>query len=161
MTKIKPFIERLLGHWLVQNTIYSLSNNASNTSVNKISWSIPKDKQKFINSMRKNIDKQYDQLSLIEIDNCQIKIIKYILFLYKTKSKTGIILKLNNKFDFLNSSSFYIQSYNTLYLDYNIKNINIIEKLYFINDNLKLIKSTIEQNDQYVTVLFSSEIKIK
>lgn len=158
---IESLIKRLLGNWIGQNTVYSLSDNYVNTSINKTCWFISKNKQKLIGSIIQNIDKQYDQSFLVEINSNHIKNIKYLLFLCKKESKKGIILRLNDTFNFLSSSYFHAKSSDILYLDYNINNRKIIEKLYFINDNLKFIKSIVKQNNKYTTIFFSSEIKIK
>lgn len=159
-------ISKLTGKWITQNTGYSLIRYSEHidTSTDQVSWTYVKNPSPCLKSAILHL-KQSNKLSEIDLyhirskNNRSIYSEYYVLSAYQA-SELRLLIKLSSDFVFLNK--FIVQSYSQKQLTISSydKNIEIIEKIYFLNRNLKVIKSTIRKHDSCIGISFSSEIRI-
>ena len=156
-------INRILGTWIVQNTKYSYINYLDKSSIHTIEWSlIPQkyNKLEFIaNKILDKIKNKYYEYYIVRKNNFSIN--THFIFLFHDELKEGCIIKLDSKFRVL--ESYNIKHYSSNYMDIyysDKKNDDIVEKIYFLNNNLKIIKSVTQKNQKNNAICFSSEIKI-
>nr|YP_007878284.1 conserved hypothetical plastid protein [Calliarthron tuberculosum]AGA63895.1 conserved hypothetical plastid protein [Calliarthron tuberculosum] len=155
-------INRMLGNWIVQSTTYSLFKKNIEASLNEIKWSLVEDKIQELAYRKQNIfpiNSTNMKIYILEKETNHLQKKIYQIFLFEKKSK-GYIVKLDYNFQILNQSIFYYNSENFLSVYYKSRNNIIIENIYFINDNLKVIKSIIKKNSKCIGICFSSEIRI-
>lgn len=155
-------INRLTGRWIVQSTNYSVS---ANTLINQVECINIKDCSSYFKSTIDNLEKYEKELSGINLYCMQFKDRHdsnsqyYILLIYQA-STLKLVMKFNHSFVFLSKFIVQSQSRNCLTIISCDKNIEVIEKIYFLSRNLKIIKSTIQQDNSYIGTSFSSEIRI-
>ena len=158
------FVNRIEGNWVIQNTNYSLINNTINTSINQISWKQIKNTNNEIDLILKNIMAKFymtnSSIYIMEYNKNERIEKFYKFFLYDKKTNTGNILKLNHSGNIVSKASFNYENNKYLYINYQHDGFNITEKIYFINHNLKIVKSIIKKNAKCIGISFSSEIKI-
>nr|YP_009541579.1 hypothetical protein [Synarthrophyton chejuense]AYR05588.1 hypothetical protein [Synarthrophyton chejuense] len=157
-------LENIEGDWIVQSTNYSLLNYRLNTFKDKIYWK----PVKYINkTIEKNLTSFITRYSITDY-NIYIKQSKkqnlsqslYHFFLYNDQNNKGHIIKLNGAGKIINQASFKYANKNYIYLTYKNKNYYIKELVYFVNPNLKIIKSIIKNKKKCIGISFSSEIRI-
>lgn len=159
-------INELTGQWIIQSTNCSLPNHsiAKNTLINKVKWTNIKHYSSYLKSVTENLKKHKKlssaKLYCIESKNNSASSNKhYILLIYQASTLKSII-KLSHSLSILNKFVVRSQSYNHLTIVSCDKNIETREKIYFLNRNLKVIKSTIRKHNKYIGAAFSSEIRI-
>lgn len=152
------------GNWIVQKTTYSLLKNRMCTSVNQVQWKAITNCNNNIRLLSKKIAEKY----FINHSNIYIKEYKsskasekfYEFFLYNDKLNRGYIIKLNNSSKIISTSFFTCKNNKYFSINHQSKNLCITESIYFVQRNLKIIKSLIKQNECCIGVSFASEIKI-
>jgi len=161
------FTKQMTGDWIAQSTNYYLTNHINQnfyTLNNQIKWTDIKEKEVYLDLIRTILKKEdivkYISLYKIEsIDVNSLSNLSYILLSQKT-SKQICLFKFNKRFHLMNQFTLKDYSKNYLCLSSDIRNIRVIEKIYFLNNNVKIIKSIIKKNNQCIGASFSSEIKI-
>lgn len=160
------FTNKMTGQWVAQSTSYSLLYNyvSSPTFINNFIWRYVKNDRKYMNTLLPKLQKEYDinQLYLYTIEFKESKYYQnnyYVVFL-KQQSDLSILLKVNDKFQIINR--FTIKDYSTRHLSLtsNINQTEIFQKIYFLNNNVKVIKSIAKKYNQNIGTCFSSEIRI-
>lgn len=166
MMDVDIFTHKMTGRWVAQSTNYSLMDNYTlfNTFRNQVTWTYIKNHEKYMNFLLPKLQIEYiiDRIDLYSItfkDNNYSQR-KYYVGLLKQKSNQFHLLKFNDKFDVINK--FIIQDYSRNYLSLisYINNITVLQKIYFLNNNVKVIKSIAKKYNQYMGTYFSSEIRI-
>nr|YP_009589200.1 conserved hypothetical plastid protein [Corallina ferreyrae]QBL75716.1 conserved hypothetical plastid protein [Corallina ferreyrae] len=155
-------INRMSGNWVIQSTTYSLVKKNIKTLINEVEWSPIYDKLQNLKYIRNHISKKTDAITEVyilekKIQNIQEKILHIFLF---NKKSNGYIVKLDDHFQILSQSTFKYYSNNVIFINQKLKNHKITEKIYFLNDNLKIVKSVFYKNNNCIGICFSSEIKI-
>lgn len=155
-------IGQLAGQWIVQSTNYHLLKNLKYHDLlfNQVQWERVVDYKPYLNKLKK-----YSSNNSIDIYRIKSKsndagyIIYYIACMYQG-SKLSSIIKLDHDFVFLNQFRVQNQSKDHLTIESLKGDISIVEKIYFLNCNLRVIKSTIQRCNKCIGASFSSEIKI-
>nr|YP_010728644.1 hypothetical protein P6G74_pgp078 [Phymatolithon calcareum]WEA76935.1 hypothetical protein [Phymatolithon calcareum] len=162
----KFLASKIAGNWIIQSTTYSLLKNKILTSTNQINWKPVENKNSnnILKLLLKNIIEKHDtnnsSIYILESKN-NTKIEKfYKFFLYNEKLNKGYLLKLNHSGNILSKSEFTYKSNQHLYINHNNNGFYIDENIYFINQNLKIVKSIIKKNNECIGISFSSEIKM-
>lgn len=160
------FTEQIIGTWIVQSTNYYTLQGGKFTDrfTSKVKYTPITNYEQYINHIEPNLSVTYDnnniKLYYVEYQiNQLIKNPYYILILNPKFQKTSIY-KFDYKFNI--TSQFIVECYSENYLSIISKNnsINIIEKIFFLTNNLKAIKSIIKKDDKHVSISYSSEIRI-
>lgn len=154
----------LTGQWIVQSANYSLLMHPDYKSlfVNQIQWKYIKKHKPCLKSIKRHLNEEHaDNISVYSIKPRYGKMYNayYVVFIYQGSSIKSLI-KLDQNFAFLNQFMIQSQSCNYLTIKSFKNGIFIVEKIYFLNRNLKLIKSTIQKSNKYAGTSFSSEIRI-
>ena len=160
------FINQMTGNWVVQSTKYSLLKNQGmiDTFISQVEWIHVSKDNNYFHSVLANLGYQHvsgpPNLYCIGLLNKSSVDNKHNLLLLDSKSKQACILKYNYEFNLTNK--FLITHYSRNYISMisNTKNFTIIEKIYFLHDNLKITKSIIKQHQKCIGISFSSEIRI-
>nr|AYR05892.1 hypothetical protein [Lithothamnion sp.] len=158
----KFFINKIEGNWIIQSTNYSLIKNTISTSINHVFWKKIKNTNNEI--ILKNRILKFPitdrNVYIIESSNQKRNETFYKVFLCNEKMNKGSILKINYSGCIVSQAFFNYKNNQYCHINYQYDNFNIAEKVYFINPNLKIIKSIITKNDMCIGISFSSEIKI-
>ena len=157
----QALINQLLGNWITQNTVYCVRKKYINISKNAVSWLTVQNTYNFFTNIANKISKKYTEMYLIEISHRYASNTKYCLFLFDSTQSKGIILVLSYNFHFLYLNTFKHDSSNLIYIKSKDTYVKTKEKIYFVNNNLKLTKSTIEKNQVFIGVSFGSEIRVE
>jgi hypothetical protein len=161
------FAREITGNWITQSTYYFLINSQNKrlkTITNHVKWRDISQDQKFINFIEFTLqkEKQFTIISLYKtelISNLSSRQIYYMAFVRQISNEIQL-LKFNEAFDLIKTSTVIDYSDNHLSLISQIKSFVIIEKIYILNKNVKVIKSVVKKNNQCIATSFSSEIKI-
>jgi hypothetical protein len=155
------------GLWITQSTYYSLidkNQEVSHTLINKVDWrNISCDSHDY-NLMLSKLSKKYIDgfISLYQTESLNNKLTKntfYVLFL-KTGSKNISVLKFNKYWRLISQATVRKFTSNYCCLISDMHNFTVIQKIYFLNNNVKIIKSIIKKSCQCIATSFSSELKI-
>ena len=161
------FTHQMTGRWIAQSSNYFSFYNQDSfscTFTNQVEWTYLFDHDKYIDIIKKNIQapniQNYLSLYRIKLISKEYSNRIYYAVLLKSKANQTCLLKFNEELTLINN--FFIQDYskNNFCLVSHVKDLRIIEKIYFLNDNVKVIKSIIRKNNKYIATSFSSEIKI-
>ncbi len=158
-------IVSLAGQWIVQSANYSLlaCPDYTNLFVNQVQWTYIKKHKPCLESVKQYLNEEYELSNIstycIESTNRQIHSVHYIVFVYRG-SRIKLLIKLDQNFAFLNQFVVQSQSCNYLTIMSSNNDITTVEKIHFLNCNLKVIKSTIHKSNKYIGSSFSSEIRI-
>ena len=163
---VNIFTNQMIGQWISQSTSYSLIyNNASSlTFINNFTWKYIEKEEKKMDLLLPKLRTRYiiDQMYLYAIEFKDNKFYqdKYYVILLNQKSNPSILLKLNNEFKILNK--FTIKDYSTKHLSLtsHINQVIVFQQIYFLNNNVKVIKSIAKKNRENIGTYFSSEIRI-
>ena len=160
------FIERMTGEWIIQSSSYALlhMNEASCNFVNKMKWSYLKDNKKHLHIFFKN-----DQIDLLQ-KKSQLYFVKlisnsknnnnYYIALITDRLNQLFLLKFDMSFNVINK--FFIKKINEnyLYLSTYINEFEVLQKIYFLNSNVKLVKVIIKKGSYCIGTFFTSEIRV-
>ena len=160
------FIERMTGKWIIQSTNYSLSNmdETSCNFVNRMKWYHIQDNKKylhmFFNHNQINLLQKKSQLYSIEQVSNNNKNDNYYIALITDKLNQSFLFKFDMSFNVINK--FFIEKIdkNSLYLSAYINKFEVLQKIYFLNSNVKLIKVTIKKGSYCIGTFFTSEIRV-
>lgn len=160
-------ISKMSGLWVTQSTYYSLiekNNKESNTLINKVEWTNISCDSHDYNFMISKISKEYihNLIFLYRIESLNNEYNKntyYVLF-QKKGSKNISVLRFNKNWILINQSVIHESTNNYLCLISDINNLTVVQKIYFLNSNVKVIKSIIKKSHQCIATSFASEIKI-
>lgn len=160
------FNEQMKGNWIVQSTHYSSKKNSEFIEIltNKVKYTNLINTNFYLKLLSKNLNLNYSnkktEIYCIEFESKKNEINKQYLLIFHDNNNQTILLKFNHKFEYLNK--FKVQIYSKKYLSIVSKNenITIIEKIYFLNINLKVIKTIIKKQKKTIAISFSSEIRI-
>lgn len=160
----KFFVNKIEGNWIIQSTNYSLIKNTISTSINNVLWKEIKNINHEMEPIVKNSILKFPTTNgnsyALESSNQKGNKKSYRFFLYNEKINKGSILKLNHLGHIVSRASFNYKNNQYLYINYQYDDFDIIERIYFINSNLKIIKSIITKNKICIGICFSSEIRI-
>lgn len=163
----KNFSLQMSGLWISQSTNYSLlqkQEKVPNTFTNKIKWTIiPSDKEcfKWIKAnLRKEDCKNLICLHRVNFSNSQSNYRLYYITLFQDKFDQIHLIKFDKSLHFINKFTIQVLNSNYIYLTSTIDKFTLSERIFFLNDKVKLIKSVIKKQKKYVATYFSSEIKI-
>ena len=155
----------LAGRWIIQSTNYSLLLHCKsrNQFVDQVEWVYVQDSKFYLESIKRYLNKQ-DELSNISLyrlksGSGRLHTVHYIACVY-IGLKLKMLIKLDQDLIPLNQFIVQSQSSNCLTIMSRKNTMVIVEKIYFLNRNLKVIKSTIQNPDKYIGTTFSSEIRI-
>jgi len=160
------FTKQMIGTWITQSTYYS-SFNISETSchfVNRVRWLSLKNNIKYLKLMSKknevNLLQKNIYLYHVQLNNHRKKNNDYYLALKIDQSNRAYLLKFDASFNLINQ--FFIKEIteNYLCLSTYVNNYEILQKIYFLNQNVKLIKVTINKQHYHIGTSFLSEIRI-
>ena len=164
--KSNYFIERMIGEWIIQSTNYPLlgMNQAPCNFVNKVKWHYKRDNKKYLHMFFKhnqiNVLHQESQLYYIRlvINNKQNN--NYYVALITNIFNQSFLLKLDTSFNIINT--FFIEKIdeNILYLSAYVNKFKVLQKIYFLNNNVKLIKVIIKKGSSCIGTFFTSEIRV-
>ncbi len=160
------FNEQIAGKWIVQSTNYSSKKNSDfiEILINEVKYTNLTNTNFYLKLLSYNLDLNSSNKNIeiysIEHKNKNHSINKQYLLKFHDKDEKTILFKFNHKFEYLNK--FTIKTYSKKYLSIVSKNnhITIVEKIYFLNNNLKVIKTIVKKHDTHIVVSFSSEIRI-
>jgi len=164
---IKNFSHQMSGLWISQSTNYSLLQNQdkiSNTHTNKIKWTDVSNNLESFKWMQNNLKEKYHKnvISLCQVDfsNSQLNHQRYYVLLCQDKFSQIFLVKFNQNLLLINKFKIQVLASNYICLTSKTNTATVIEKIYFLNDKVKLIKSVVKKHNKYVATYFSSEIKI-
>lgn len=148
--KSKIFLEKIEGTWLSQRTIYCLKTKNFYNNHSKIKISRKNNSQK----SNSEINEMYHYKDLNTSRNNST---------YNFSSQTfpfneGLIKKNTN--NYTENYKYKIYSINCLQIESIKKHIEYIEYIYFINKNFRISIITIKKLKKYLSISFSSEIKV-
>lgn len=155
-------IDQLAGQWIVQSTNYSLTKNLKyqDLLLNQVQWEHIDGYKVYRNQLKKYFSNNtVDTYRIKSKKNNGVDVISYIVLVHQG-SKLNSIIKLDHDFALLNQFMVQNQSEHHLTIMSLKGNISIVEKIYFLNCNLKVIKSTIQRFNKCIGASFSSEIRI-
>ena len=161
------FTHKMNGLWITQSTYYSLNRNKNRTFTtfkNTIEWKdISCDEMSF-EMIKCSLPKKYltDLISLFQVDflNTQSNQQKYYALLLKNKLQQNYLVKLDRRLQKINEFKIQELDDNYMYLTSSIKTLTLMERIYYLNNNVKVIKSVIKKSNAYIATSFSSEVKI-
>ena len=158
---------QLTGNWTVQSMNSSSVLNRSqhkNQFIDRVEWTYVKDSRLSLNLLLKNVRAYYPLLNSAELylvkskDSNNASSKHYILLAYHL-SELKLLIKLSDNFTVLDRFFAQGKSSNYLMLRSCDQGVDVIEKIYFLNRNLKVIKSTIRKKNRLLGISFSSEIR--
>ena len=160
------FIERMIGEWIIQSTNYPLLeiNHTSCNFVNKVKWHYLKDNKKYLKIFFKhnqtNLLQKKSQLYSIQLVSSHKNNNNYYLALVTDRLNQSFLLKFDGAFNIINT--FFIEKIdkNFLYLSAYINKFKVLQKIYFLNNNVKLIKVIIKKGSFCIGTFFTSEIRV-
>ena len=160
------FTKQMIGTWITQSTYY-LSLNIGETScdfVNRIKWLYLNNHIKYLKLMFKEneVNPLQKNISLyhIQLNNNRSKSSNYYLTLKVDQSNRAYLLKFDTSFNLINKFLIKEITENYLCLLAYVHNYEVLQKIYFLNQNVKLIKVTIKKQNYYIGTSFTSEIRI-
>ena len=164
--RLNSFIKRMIGKWIIQSTNYSLlnTNEISCNFVNKMRWHYIQENKECLDKLFKHnhIDllQKKTLLYSVQLINDNKNNNNYYLALITDQLNQSFLLKFDASFNMINK--FFIKKIDedSLYLSTYVNQFEVLQKIYFLNNNVKLIKVTIRKGSSYIGTLFTSEIRI-
>ena len=160
------FCNKMTGNWIVQSTNYSYSPGSfefTDTVINYTKWTHIKDYGQDLSLILNNLNIQETtsntKLYCIQYQNDSAYNKHYVLLVQQGANK-ACMLKFNYKLDLVNKFTIKSCSERCLYIVSKIDSFTFDQKIYFLNNNLKLVKSVVKRQAECVSTSFSSEIKI-
>jgi len=160
------FNEQMTGNWIVQSTNYSSKKNSDFIEIltNKVKYTNLINTDFYLKLLSNDLNINYlnkkIEIYCIEFQAKNNEINKQYLLVLNDNNNQTIFLKFNDKFEYLNKFKVQIASKKYLSIVSENKNMKIIEKIYFLNSNLKVIKTIIKKHEKDIAISFSSEIRI-
>lgn len=160
------FIERMIGEWIIQSTNYPLleMDQVPCNFVNKVKWHYIQDNKKYLHTFFKqnqtNLLQKKSRLYSIQLVNNNKNNNNYYIALVADRLNQLFLLKLDMSFNIINT--FFIEKIdeNFLYLSAYINKFKVLQKIYFLNNNVKLIKVIIKKGSSCIGTFFTSEIRV-
>lgn len=155
------FAKQMTGTWITQSTYYSLLNirGISCNFVNKIDWLYLKNHIKYLKSLS-NKNQKNIYLYYVQLNNHRKKNTNYYLTLQIDKFNKVSLFKFDTSLRLVNQFFIHEIAENYLCLLAYVNSYEVLQKIYFLNQNVKLIKVTIKRQDCYIGTSFTSEIRI-
>nr|YP_009541881.1 hypothetical protein [Neogoniolithon spectabile]AYR06090.1 hypothetical protein [Neogoniolithon spectabile] len=159
------FRNRILGKWLIQDSFYCSSNTLKNNSkLNcRVEWFniySPKMLDVAKDYIIRHNKYEYFYAFTLQKTACGHTNNLKIYFLFHKFAKQGLLLRLNQKFTRPSESIFFYNDTTIIY-EHNLHKQNkLIEKIYFLNRNVRLVKCFIPKSSGNSSTYFSSQIKI-
>lgn len=158
--------EKIIGKWIVQSTNYYKLKEGMFTDkfISQIEYTPIFNHKKcadfIINNL--NIKWNHNNIKLYYVKSKSNKFInnKHYILTLTTEQQKQYIYKFDYDFNILNKFLIKYFSENYLYIVSNNNNINTIKKIFFLHNNLKVVKSITKQNNRNINISFSSEIRI-
>lgn len=161
-------IGKLEGQWIVQSANYSLLQyaNSKDLLLNEVQWFRIYDYKPYLGQISQHLPEE-SRLNSIDMHlycvkskrNKVVRVVGYIILLYRGV-QISFMIKLDQNFVFLHRFVIRGQSEDRLTIVSPKDSLYIVEKIYFLNRNLKVIRSTVHSFDQCIGTSFSSEIRI-
>ena len=145
------FIERMMGEWIIQSTNYPLLNMDQNSCnfVNRMKWHYIQDNKKYLPMLskhhQKNLLQKESQLYSIQMVNDNKNNNNYYIALINDRFNQSFLLKFDISFNIINKFFIEKTDENFLYLSAYINKFKVLQKIYFLNNNVKLIKVIIKK----------------
>jgi len=160
------FNEQITGNWIVQSTNYSSKKNSDFIEIltNKVRYTNLINTNFYLKLLSDDLDFNVPnnkiKIYLIECKNKNHSINRQYILISCDKDENTTVFKFNSKFEYLNK--FTVKAFSKKYLSMvSIReNITITEKIYFLNSNLKVIKTIVKKDKKDIAISFSSEIRI-
>ena len=163
------FTNQMTGKWIAQSTNYYLrqnNNTIPQTFVNQVQWTCLQNYKDYIDILTQSFlitgMKSLISLYYVEFTDSRDFQEAYYIVCLQGSSNQMCLLKFNKKFDFINK--FILQdcskNYFSVFSQINNSDITIIQKIYFLNNNVKMTRSIIKKYNQYIATSFSSAIRI-
>ena len=159
-------LNKLAGQWVVQSAYGRLLESFEPNSlfVNQIKWTPVDNSNSCLENIRRCTKKKINlnsvNIYLVESSASEKYSNKNYIVFISQQSKLELIMKFDQNFRLLSKFIVQNQSSNSLTCVSPSKHFVIIEKVYFLNHNLKISKSTIQLSRAYTGTAFSSEIRI-
>lgn len=163
---IATFFRMNLGNWLTQKTSYNPNSKQHTTSTSKTYVSKTNNQKIIANNELKDLLLFKNNIEVYDINSEQGKIKAYSTIIYintdnKTAKSNGKIYKLcHNSRNKIIQGKFELDK-GVLKILTKKQQLSVEETIWFINNNLKLSKTIIKQNNHCVHISFASDIKIK
>lgn len=156
-------IDQLTGQWIIQTANYSLLKRHESRDLlcNQVQWLQMSSYAQHLKQIKQYCDNN-DRLNMYCVkskDSNSAYSTSHILLLHQGPQLRSIV-KLDQNFVFLNQSIVQNQSRDQLTIMSLKGNISVVEKIYFLNCNFKVVKSTIQRCNKCIGTSFSSEIRI-
>ena len=160
-------ISQLESQWIVQSINYSLLPYAkySNLFLNQAKWLHVHDYRRYLDQIKQYIETE-EKLEDYSIDLYYVKFsnkdiyLSYYAIFFSQGSVLKFLIKFDHNFDFLAKFKVERDSRNHLIIMLQNSRISIVEKIHFLNSNLRAVKSTFYVDNKYIGTSFSSEIRI-
>lgn len=161
------FTSKMNGLWISQSTNYSELQNHNkilNTFINKIKWTNISIDAKFFSHIRQKLKEEYSKeiisLSQVKFFSTRLEYKLFYVLFSQDKLNNLHLTKFDENLQVINKFSIQIFDSQNICLTSEINSFTLIEKIYFLNEKVKLIKSVIKKRQKYIATYFSSEIKI-
>ena len=160
------FTKQMTGDWIAQSTQYSALNIGSPSCdfVNRIKWLYIKNSAQYLNSLSKenqiNLSPNNIDLYHIQLNNNIYKNGDYYIILMINQFNQAYLLKFDISFKLINKFLIKEIADNYLCLLTYVDTSQVLQKIYFLNQHVKLIKVAIKNQQHYFGTFFTSEIRI-
>ena len=160
------FIERMIGEWIIQSTSYPLldMNQTSCNFVNRMKWHRIQKNQKYLYMFFKhnqtNLLQNKSQLYSIQLVSNDKNNSNYYIALITNEFNQSFLLKFDMSFNLINKFLIETIDKDFLYLSAYINKFKVLQKIYFLNNNVKLIKVIIKKGSYCIGTFFTSEIRV-
>lgn len=162
------FTNQITGEWVTQNTKYSMLEDRIKlkTFINKIKYTHIIDNSLYKKDLQKELDKKLF-IEIYDLNLYQVKLqrnyshsLGYYLALIEQDINHSYLLKLDNNLQVL--SIFFIQKFSDdcVLLTAKLNRLILFKRIYFLNNNVKVIKSIVKSNKKYISTTFSSQVRI-
>lgn len=162
----RNFTKQMTGSWIAQSTYYSPINIRATSCdfVNRIKWLNIKKTVQYLDSLSKKnqIDLSSNNIYLyyIQLSNNIYKDGDYYIILMIDQFNQAYLLKFDISFKLINKFLIKEITENYLCLLTYVNTFQVLQKIYFLNRHVKLIKVTIKNQQNYIGTSFTSEIRI-
>ena len=160
-------IGQLKSQWIIQSINYSLLPHAkyNNLFLDQAKWLYVHDYRLYLDQIKQYIETEEKledcsiNLYYVNFSNKKTYLSHYVIFLSQG-SALKLLIKFDHNFDLLGQFRVERDSKNHLVIVLQNSDISIVEKIHFLNSNLRVVKSTFYADNNYIGTSFSSEIRI-
>ena len=160
------FSEKIIGQWIVQSTNYYTLKEGIFTDkfISQIEYTPLSNHKKCADFITNKLSIKWDhnniKLYYVKGKSHQFTTNKYYILILTTEQQKQYLYKLDYKFNILNKFLIEFCSENFISIISSNNNIHTIKKIFFLHNNLKIVKSITKQDNKNLSISFSSEIRI-